>query len=152
MTNINKKISLCGGGVVFRKLNGVIYFLLQEHKKLGWVLPKGHCEQNETPEQAAIREVFEETGFSFLNTKGKIGQMSYEVKDEEKEQTEIKTIYYYLFEMTPEVKIKDQDRTENEKIKLGKIKWFTTKEAIKVVSFDDTRKILRKALSEVMRE
>lgn len=38
-------------------------FLLVKHKKMGkWVQPGGHIEPNENQEEAAIREVFEETG------------------------------------------------------------------------------------------
>ena len=37
--------------------------LLVKHKKYGkWVQPGGHIEHNEFPEEAAVREVFEETG------------------------------------------------------------------------------------------
>ncbi len=37
--------------------------LLVKHKKNGkWTQPGGHIEGNETPEEAAIREVYEETG------------------------------------------------------------------------------------------
>lgn len=37
--------------------------LLIKHPKLGkWLPPGGHLEPNETPEDAAIREAFEETG------------------------------------------------------------------------------------------
>jgi len=148
---MNKKISLCGGGIVFKRRKGVIYFLLIEHKELGWVLPKGHCEQEETPEQTAVREVFEETGFDFSNSKEKrkIGQISYEVENKEKKETEIKTIYYYLSEMTPEIKVSDNNRTQGERARLGKVEWFPAEEAIKKVSFSDTKDILRKALKKL---
>lgn len=38
-------------------------FLLIKHKKLGkWLSPGGHIDENERPDAAALREVFEETG------------------------------------------------------------------------------------------
>lgn len=38
-------------------------FLLIKHKKLGkWLPPGGHMEENETPEDTALRETLEETG------------------------------------------------------------------------------------------
>ncbi len=40
-------------------------FLLIKHKKIGkWLQPGGHIEMNEDPEEAAIREVYEETGYN----------------------------------------------------------------------------------------
>ena len=39
--------------------------LLHWHRKLGmWLPPGGHIERNELPDDAAVREVFEETGVS----------------------------------------------------------------------------------------
>ncbi len=39
--------------------------LLHLHKRLGlWLQPGGHIDEGETPEQAALREVREETGFT----------------------------------------------------------------------------------------
>jgi ADP-ribose pyrophosphatase YjhB (NUDIX family) len=51
------------GGVVYRDVGGKRGFLFVESKKdIGrWVLPKGHIEHKETPREAAIREVLEET-------------------------------------------------------------------------------------------
>jgi 8-oxo-dGTP pyrophosphatase MutT (NUDIX family) len=38
--------------------------LLHHHRKLGmWLPPGGHIEENELPDEAAVREVKEETGF-----------------------------------------------------------------------------------------
>lgn len=39
--------------------------LLHHHKRLGmWLQPGGHVDPGETPEQAALRETLEETGFT----------------------------------------------------------------------------------------
>jgi 8-oxo-dGTP pyrophosphatase MutT (NUDIX family) len=52
------------GGVVFRQsASGIEYLLIRARKpEQAWVFPKGHIEEGETPEQAAIREVLEEAG------------------------------------------------------------------------------------------
>lgn len=40
-------------------------FLLVKHRKTGkWLQPGGHIELNEDPEEAALRETFEETGIN----------------------------------------------------------------------------------------
>lgn len=53
-------------------------WILTDHKKRGWEFPGGKREEGETLEQAALREVMEETG-------GKVQNLSfigeYEVKD-----------------------------------------------------------------------
>ena len=51
------------GAIVFRKVDGVVrYLLIKNRRSTHWSFPKGHIEENETPEQAAVREVWEETG------------------------------------------------------------------------------------------
>lgn len=54
------------GGVAIRIDEGVAYAACIGRRnragRLEWCLPKGHIEDGETPEQAAIREVAEETG------------------------------------------------------------------------------------------
>ena len=41
-----------------------------------WVMPKGHVDFGEAPEQAAVREVFEETGIK-ATVVGKVGETQY---------------------------------------------------------------------------
>jgi len=43
---------------------GALIGRLDKRGRLLWSLPKGHIEDGETPEQAAVREVAEETGIS----------------------------------------------------------------------------------------
>jgi 8-oxo-dGTP pyrophosphatase MutT (NUDIX family) len=52
------------GGVVYRLRDDLPEFLLTTAKRRPdhWVLPKGHIEPGESPEDAAAREVVEETG------------------------------------------------------------------------------------------
>jgi len=54
------------GGIAIRIEDGIAYAACIGRRnragRLEWCLPKGHLEVGETPEQAAVREVAEETG------------------------------------------------------------------------------------------
>lgn len=56
----NAEVDYTASAFIIR--DGKILFM--NHEKLGkWIQPGGHIEENETPDQAAKREVKEETGF-----------------------------------------------------------------------------------------
>lgn len=51
------------GGLVFRGRNPEETEILLIRDRYGWwTLPKGHVEPEESPREAAVREIFEETG------------------------------------------------------------------------------------------
>jgi 8-oxo-dGTP pyrophosphatase MutT (NUDIX family) len=61
------RIETSSGGVVYRPLDDGPHILLIKDPYNNWGLPKGHIEGGETPEQAALREVAEETGLDTLS-------------------------------------------------------------------------------------
>lgn len=65
--------------------------------RLEWCLPKGHLEGKETPEEAAIREVFEETGIEGKVMR-KLGTIDYWFSGETRRVH--KVVHHYLLTMT----------------------------------------------------
>lgn len=112
------KQTISAGGVVRKKINNKIYIILcRDSAKHDWILPKGHVEKDETIENAATREVKEETGLENVKIGNKLG-----IKQRKSfEGDEWKTIHYFLF-----------DTNENRRLKNiidnGKVltpKWFS---------------------------
>ena len=57
----NMEYEKSSGAVVYKIRYGQVFFLV-EHMKLGHIsIPKGHIEDDETEEEAAVREIREET-------------------------------------------------------------------------------------------
>ena len=52
------------GAIIFRKENGVNYYLLLHYFSGHWEFPKGHIEKGESEEETLKRETFEETGIN----------------------------------------------------------------------------------------
>ncbi len=50
------------GAVVYTRKDGQLLFVIVQEQQGAYSFPKGHVEGNETEEQTAHREVFEETG------------------------------------------------------------------------------------------
>lgn len=102
-------------GVVVKQ-NGT-YLLIQETRDDiagAWSVPGGHIELGESPENAAIREGKEETGFN-LEIEGKIDEFSL--------QAEGNNSYIYMFKA--KLKSNKQDKLKEE-IKVAR--WFSPEE------------------------
>ncbi len=75
--------------------NDVDKVLLVYHKKLNvWIYPGGHIEANETPDEAVIREVKEETGLDVEI----IGDLETSLNDKEADVTVLHNPYAILCE------------------------------------------------------
>ena len=59
MKTKNTQKAECAGGIIINQLNKIA-IVNQNHDS--WSLPKGHIDKGETAIDAAIREIYEETG------------------------------------------------------------------------------------------
>ncbi len=134
------KFEISAGGVVYKK-EGDNYSVLLIAVKKGtvWTLPKGLVEKGEKPEEAALREIREETGIigeleSFLD---KIELWFFQNEDGEKVRHH-KIVYYYL------VKYVNGNPVEHD-FEVEDVKWFQIDEAVKICSYEKDREVLKKA-------
>jgi 8-oxo-dGTP pyrophosphatase MutT (NUDIX family) len=99
-----------------------------------WVLPKGHIEPGESPEETAVREVFEEAGVTgriveFLSTSQQV------VRGEQQR------IEYYLME-----KVAEETPAEGRRLA-----WLTEDDAIRRITFEESRVVLTQASARLAR-
>lgn len=83
------------GGIVLNDRGEVA--LIRSKNSQSWLFPKGRVDPGESDEQAARREVAEETGLQHLNLLGDLGEYSRQIYHFEKQGSERKTIKMFLF-------------------------------------------------------
>ena len=89
-------VEISAGGFVVSKTDSSMVALMARFNrggKLEWCIPKGHLEPEETKEEAALREVFEETGLKAEIT-DYLGEVSYTFNQKGKNVS--KTVHVFL--------------------------------------------------------
>jgi len=124
-------MQVSAGGVVYRiRSDGVIEVKLITTKSWRHSLPKGHVENNESVEDAAIREVKEEAGAD-AQIETFLGTAEWKLRS-----GDTKTVYIYLMKLLKDGKINDPDN------EILKAEWKTLDEAVRLVDFPPMRKLL----------
>ena len=129
-----EKIEAAGG--IIQNSNKDILFIF---RRGFWDLPKGKIDEGENEEQAALREIEEETGLNKLSLKHKIGK-TYHIY-QHKGQTIFKTTHWFHCIAEDNQALIPQTSEDIEEIK-----WFKTKD-IKVPT-DNTYQNIRDILAE----
>ena len=138
---------MCCGGVVVDKLASDCRIVLIEVDKgryPQWLLPKGHVELGEPYEDAARREVSEETGIleSNLNILAYLGKIDYSFPPVPRHELHRKTVHFYLMQ-TSDTSLAISPTTKEEGI--SNAHWFPVEAAKEAVRYDGNREIIERA-------
>jgi ADP-ribose pyrophosphatase YjhB (NUDIX family) len=101
-------------------------------KRILWSLPKGHIEEGETPEIAAIREVGEETGIEAAIEKS-LGVIDFWFMAGGKRIH--KTVHHFLFRETGGVLAVQESEVDE-------VGWFPLKEIVERLAYPDEKKLI----------
>jgi 8-oxo-dGTP pyrophosphatase MutT (NUDIX family) len=136
---------ISAGIIAYRTTADGPRFLILYHGHNYWNFPKGKIESEEKSFQTAVREVREETGLTRndlrFNENFKTSENFTFWRNKEKIY---KTIVFYLAETTQQ-RIKLPEQTDAEGEKHEGYGWFTYKEALKVLTKEDSQQVLKQA-------
>lgn len=131
------RVETSSGGVVFRRGGAALDFLLIRDPYNNWGLPKGHIEGGETPAEAAMREVAEETGLIELTVVTQLPTIDWFFRD--RGRLVHKFCHFFLVESVsgdPEPQL-----TEG----ITECVWRSADLAIDTVSYSNARDVMRAA-------
>ena len=132
---------LSSGGVI---INNNLILLLKKYNG-DYVLPKGRIERGESIEEAALREVKEESGITG-EIKKYLGKIDYSFINRMRNIRIDKTVHFFLMS-TRDTHTKPQSM---EGFKTAK--FYEREKAISLMKYSQEREIIRKAIEEYDRE
>jgi 8-oxo-dGTP pyrophosphatase MutT (NUDIX family) len=139
---MEQRTATSAGAIILREVDGVLKVALAQHPRVTktWVLPKGHVEEGESLEQAALREIYEESG---LNNVQLIKHLGTILRESLKSNGDIeqKTIHFYLAYALSNSQ--SQAPTDPRFIEVG---WFLPAEAIALLPYESEQAFLREHL------
>jgi 8-oxo-dGTP pyrophosphatase MutT (NUDIX family) len=131
------RTEISAGGVVIRHDAGGPLVLLIRDKYENWGFPKGHVEDGEALDAAAVREVVEETGATGLSIRAPIGSIAWDFRA--RGLLIHKRCHFFLMETV--------DGTTTPQLSEGitACQWARFDEAETLISYANAREVLRRA-------
>ena len=126
------------GGVVFR---GDEVLVLRRPSRGEVRLPKGHLEDGETAEQAALREVAEETGFCDLALGASLGTILNRFLYDGLEVRRMET--YFLMTVVSAATRPRSNKEERE----FTVDWVPQDDAVEALTFETEKEFVRRAIT-----
>ena len=134
-------ITHSAGGVPFRRTESGIQFALVRSHTGNWVLPKGGVEPGETVEQAAVREIAEETGLDTKLTQN-LGDVRYHFMVGERRLD--KEVSHYLARVVGGC-------LRHDPVEHVASAWFGSEEAVKVARYPNEIRMIERAVAALRR-
>lgn len=128
---------ISAGGVVYRQDGPTVMIALILDGYGKWTLPKGHIEEGESMEIAALEEVSEETGLRDVAIEMPLGMNVLKVKTEQ--GLIEKPVHYYL------IRTIDQELHPEKSGGVRDAAWYTADEAVRTAGYPDARRMILKA-------
>ena len=125
------------GGIVFRRSADGMRFLLIRDSYRNWGFPKGHLEAEESPDEAAAREVREETGLTRLTLVAPVDVIDWHFRF--RGRVVHKVCHFYLIEAA------GGHPRPLRKEGITACRWFDFEKASLLVSYDNARTVLARA-------
>ncbi len=111
-------------------------------QRILWSLPKGHIEEGETPEQAALREVAEETGIQSEIEKS-LGVIDFWFMAGGKRIH--KTVHHYLFRESGGLLAAQESEVDE-------VAWFPLNEIVDKLAYPDEKKLIARTNAAAIAE
>jgi 8-oxo-dGTP pyrophosphatase MutT (NUDIX family) len=142
MQTNSKHTEVSSGGFVISKSDPSLVALMARFNrggKLEWCIPKGHLEADETFEQAALREVREETGL-VAEIITHLGEVNYQFIQDGKRIA--KTVHVYLMQQTGgELSFEHDPHKE-----ASELEWVPVSELLARLSHGNEKRIAKMAI------
>lgn len=106
-----------------------------------WGLPKGGIEEGETPAQAAVREVAEETGITAIVSR-QLGSIDYAFYSRESGGRIHKTVHYFMMRAVGG----DTSQHDDE---VREARWVRHHDALQMMTYPNEREMVRRAAAAV---
>jgi 8-oxo-dGTP pyrophosphatase MutT (NUDIX family) len=135
------KSATSSGAIILREFDGTLKIALAHHDRpdKSWVLPKGHVEEGETIEQAALREIYEETGLQKVQLLKYLGSL---VRKSQKNRAVTRKIVHYYLAYALEDGLQQPPPEDG----FTYVSWFPPEEAIALLPYKEEQEFVKDQL------